>query len=311
MNIMNYTRREESWLPELSSGSRDAAFDQILKKLCSGAFYMANPELSHESIMTALIDREARQTTAMGDGIAFPHARLEHLNKALFAIATLKEPVLFDEVPVQLICLILVPTSDPSLSLKIMAQFSRLLGNADIRQQVLHAENGPELRSIFYAHDPRIDKPILARDIMRPPRFSVLDADPVSACSHLMSVNRLMAVPVVDESRKVLGEITVERLFRYGLPDFFSQLKSVSFIAEFDPFEKYFVDECTILAGDMMEPDARVVPMDYTIMEIVFDLAIKSYPKLYVTDEDGRWVGTIDKGLVLDNVINHSGEFSC
>ncbi|MDF7801763.1 PTS sugar transporter subunit IIA [Pontiellaceae bacterium B1224] len=305
MNIMNYTRREESWLPALAMDSRDAAFDQILKKLCSGEFYTVNSELSHESIMKALIDREARQTTAMGDGIAFPHARLEHLNKALFAIATLKEPVLFEEIPVQIVCLILVPTSDPSLSLKIMAQFSRLLGNADIRQQVLNAENGTELRNIFKTHDPRIDKPLLARDIMRPPRFSVLDTDPVSTCSHLMSVNRLMSVPVVNEKRIILGEITVGRLFRYGLPDFFSQLKSVSFIAEFDPFEKYFADESTILAGDMMEPDARIVPMEYTIMEIVFDLAIKNYSKLYVVDDENRWIGTIDKGLVLDNVINH------
>jgi PTS system nitrogen regulatory IIA component len=305
MNIMNYTRREESWLPALTVDSRDAAFDAMLQQLCSGEFYTVNSELSHESIMKALIDREARQTTAMGEGIAFPHARLEHLKKALFAVATLKEPVLFEGIPVQLICLILVPTSDPSLSLKIMAQFSRLLGNADVRRTVLDAENPAELRSIFKAHDPRIDKPLLARDIMRPPRFSVLDTDPVSTVSHLMSVNRLMSVPVVNEERTVLGEITVGRLFRYGLPDFFTQLKSVSFIAEFDPFEKYFDDESTILAGDMMEPNAQIVPMDYTIMEIVFDLAIKSYTKLYVTDEADRWVGTIDKGLVLDNVINY------
>ena len=305
MNIMNYTRREESWLPGLVSGPRDTVLETMLETLCNNGFYTVNSELTHEDIMKALIAREERQTTAMGDGIAFPHARLEHLKKALFAVATLKEPVLFEGNPVQIICLILVPTSDPSLSLKIMAQFSRLLGDSNVRQNVLNAENGAELRSIFKTHDPRIDKPLLARDIMRPPQFSVMDTDPVSTCSHLMSVNRLMAVPVVDEERRVLGEITVGRLFRYGLPDFFSQLKSVSFIAEFDPFEKYFEDESSILAGDMMEPQARIVPMDYTIMEIVFDLAIKSVSKLYVTDEDGRWVGTIDKGLVLDNVINH------
>ncbi|MDF7806962.1 PTS sugar transporter subunit IIA [Pontiellaceae bacterium B12219] len=305
MNIMNYSRRVESWLPELTCSSRDAAFEAILQELCSGEFYTVNPELSHASILQALIDREARQTTAMENGVAFPHARLEHLSKAFFAVATFKEPVLFEETPVQIICLILVPTADPSLSLKLMAQFSRLLSKVEVHEQVLRAENGAELRGIFKAHNPNIEKPLIARDIMRPPTFSVLDTDPVSACSHLMSVNRLVAVPVVNESRRILGEITVERLFRYGLPDFFSQLKSVSFIAEFDPFEKYFEDESTVLAGEMMELNAHTVPLDYTIMEIVFDLAIKSYSKLYVTDEDGHWVGTIDKSLVLDNVINY------
>ena len=305
MKIMNYTRREESWQPSLASGPRDAVLETMLEKLCAGEFYTVNPELTHEGIMQALIAREAQRTTAVGEGIAFPHARLEHLKQALFAIGTFEEPVMFEEFPVQIVCLILVPVSDPTVSLKIMAQLARLLATSGVKQSVLDAQNPAELRDIFKAHNPRIDKPILARDIMRPPRFSVLDTDSVAKCSHMMSVNNLHAIPVVNEQREVLGEITVERLFRYGLPDFFGQLKSVSFIAEFDPFEKYFADESSMLAGDMMEPNARTVPMDYTIMEAVFDLAIKSYAKLYVTDQDGRWIGSIDKSLVLDNVINH------
>ncbi len=305
MKIMNYTRRDESWLPRRAPAPRDEIFKTMLDQLCSGEFFTVNPDLTPDGVLDAVIHRENRQTTALGEGIAFPHARLEHLKKALFAVATFPEPVLFEDTPVQVVCLILVPISDPPISLKIMARLSRMLADSDTKRRVLAAENPAELRGVFKARNPRIDKPILARDIMRPPRFSVLDTDPVSRCSHLMSVNNLQAVPVVNENRQVLGEITVGRLFRYGLPDFFAQLKSVSFIAEFDPFEKYFEDERETRAGDMMEPNARTVPMDYTIMEIVFDLAIKSYAKLYVTDEEGRWVGTIDNGLVLDNVINH------
>jgi len=305
MKIMNYTREHGSWQPRLASGSRDAIFADILAKLCSEEFYAVNPELTPEAVLDAVIQRENRQSTCLGEGIAFPHARLENLQQALFAVATFDEPILFGEHPVNIICLILVPISDPPVSLKIMAQLSRLLGESDVREQVLKAQTPDELRTVFKTLNPRIDKPITARDIMRPPRFSVQDSDPVSKCSHLMSVNNLQAVPVTDNDRHIVGEITVERLFRYGLPEFFEKLKSVSFIAAFDPFEKYFNDEHAILARDMMEASARTVPMEYTIMEIVFDLAIRSYTKLYVIDKDGRWVGTIDKGLVLDNVINH------
>lgn len=305
MKIMNYTRRDDSWLPDFVSSDRDTVFSNILKKLCSGEFYTVNPQLTHEKVLATVVQRENRQTTVVGAGIAFPHARLENLKKALFSIATFKEPVLFDGEAVHIIALILVPVSDPPVSLKITAQLSRLLADEKIRNMVLQAVTPAELRNIFKTYNPRIDKPILARDIMRPPRFSVLDSDPVSKCSHLMSVNNLQAVPVVNENRQILGEITVERLFKYGLPEFFTQLKSVSFIAEFDPFEKYFADESDSLACDMMEANAKTVPMDYTIMEIVFDLAIKSSTKLYVVDDENRWIGTIDKSLVLDNVINH------
>jgi PTS system nitrogen regulatory IIA component len=305
MNVLNYTRKWVSWQTGLSGGQRDQVLDAMLKTLCEEDFYTVNPELSHESIMQALITREAQRTTAVGKEIAFPHARLEHLRQAIFAVGVVDDPVMFEEFPVRIICLILVPASEPTVSLMMMAQLSRVLMDSTVHRQVLEARDSESLRAVFKQHNPRIDKPVVASDIMRPPRFHVRDTDLVSKCSHMMSVNNLQAVPVVNERQEVLGEITVERLFRYGLPEFFAKLKSVSFIAEFDPFEKYFVDERNTPASEMMLPNARTVPLDYTIMEIVFDLAIQPYTKLYVTDNEGRWVGTIDKGTVLDNVINH------
>ncbi len=305
MNVLNYTRSVESWQPGLVSGPRDRVLSDILERLCSEEFYTVNSELTHERILQALIDREAQRTTAVGRQIAFPHVRLEFLTQALFAVATLEEPVMFDEFPVRIVCLILVPASEPTISLKMMAQMSRMLMDQKVYAQVLDAQSPKALRNIFKQNNPRIDKPITARDIMRPPRFSVRETDLVSKCSHLMSVNNLQSIPVVNLGQEMVGEVSVERLFRYGLPEFFAKLKSVSFIAEFDPFEKYFADERNIPVSEMMEPNARTVPLDYTIMEIVFDLAIQPYTKLYVTDEEGRWVGTIDKGTVLDNVINY------
>lgn len=305
MNVMNYTRRIESWQPGLEPASRDEILATMLDRLCGDQFYTVNPELSHQGILDALIAREAQRSTAVGQEIAFPHARLEHLRQALLAIGIVKQPVLFEDSPVRIVCLILVPANEPTVSLKLMAQLSRMLLEPAVHAAVLASQTIEELRNIVKTHNPRIDKPILARDIMQPPRFSVRDTDPVHKCSHLMSVSNLPAVPVVNDDNSIIGQITVGRLFRYGLPDFFSKLKSVSFIAEFDPFEKYFADERNLLAGQIMEDGARTVPMDYTIMEIVFDLAVKNYPKLYVTDEAGRWIGTIDKATVLDNVINH------
>ncbi|MDA3798666.1 MAG: PTS sugar transporter subunit IIA [Kiritimatiellae bacterium] len=305
MRIINYTTRETSWLPKLSCKTREEVFHVMLEKLCPDELYETNPKLSHEMILETLIEREKQNTTVVGKGIAFPHARLEHLSQATFAVATLAKPVMFEEFPVEIVCLILVPISDPTTSLKIMAQLSRLLMKTGVREKVMSMETPNGLRDVFAHHNPQIDKPIIARDIMRPPRHYVKKETSVPTCSHMMSVSHLQAVPVLDDHRKVIGQITVEGLFRYGLPEFFSNLKSVSFIAEFDPFEKYFSDERNITVGDMMENNARTVPKDYTIMEIVFDLAIKSYIKLYVVDDNGCWIGTIDKSLVLDNVINY------
>ncbi len=305
MNVMNYTRRVESWQVHQVPASRDEALETIVKTLCTSEFYDVNPRLTHEEIIQALIAREEQRSTAMGEEIAFPHARLEHLSQALIALAVFDKPILFDGAEVRIVCLFLVPASNASISLKLMAQLSRMLQDRSVRETILSAKDETALRDIVKQHNPRIDKPLEARDVMRPPRFSIFEDEPVSKCTHIMSVNRLFAIPVINAEHQILGEITVERLFRYGLPEFFSKLKSVSFIAEFDPFEKYFADERNTLARDMMEATHRTVSVDYTIMEIVFDLAIRNYAMLYVTDETGRWIGTIDKSTVLDNVINY------
>jgi CBS-domain-containing membrane protein len=118
-----------------------------------------------------------------------------------------------------------------------------------------------------------------------------------------MFKERINVIPVVDDKQRIVGDITTSRLFRFGLPDFFTKLKSVSFIAEFDPFEKYFESESGASARDVMAT-ANIVGPEHTILEIVFDLAVRKAPKLYVQDEKQRWIGVVDHSTVLDNVIN-------
>lgn len=304
MNVLDYTVSPVSWQTGLLSRTRDDALKEMLETFCSREFLDANPELEKEQVLQALIAREEQRTTAVGQEIAFPHARMDNVSRAFFAMGVLPEPVVFDTEPVRIICLILVPASDQTTSLKIMAQMSRKLSDEDLRKKILNCRSSEDLKALFNRHEMRMDGPVCARDIMRLPRWSVKADALISECAHLMNREHLQAVPVVDDQKRIIGEVTSEQLFRYGLPEFFAKLKSVSFIAEFDPFEKYFEDERNLPVADVMDPGARTVPLDYTIMEIVFDLAIRHVNKLYVTDANGRWVGTIDQGTVLNNVIN-------
>jgi mannitol/fructose-specific phosphotransferase system IIA component (Ntr-type)/predicted transcriptional regulator len=305
MDLLNHSFGEASWQSGLKAESRDAALNAMLRTLCSDEFFTVNPQMSRNGILQALIEREALRTTAMGLGIAFPHARLEGLSHALFAVATLDEPVVFGDESVNIICLVLVPASDPSISLKLMAQFSRVLLEDDVREKVLAARSPTALGSFFVKGETNLDRPVCARDIMRMPRWSVNEDTPISRCARMMSAYQIRAIPVLGSRKQIVGEITPDLLFRYGLPDFFSRLKSVSFVAEFDPFEKYFEREGATTAGLLMSREFQAVPPEYTIMEIVFDLAVRKCNKLYVVDKDNTWIGTVTKGTILDNVINN------
>jgi CBS-domain-containing membrane protein len=145
--------------------------------------------------------------------------------------------------------------------------------------------------------------PIVARDIMRAPAASVGPDTSLGEIARLMSAKRIDTLPVVDEQLEVLGEITSDRLLQLGLPDFFSQLKSVGFIREFDPFEKYFHEEARLRARDVMATKIALLPPETTLIELIFALTVQRHAVVYVA-EGRKLVGVVDQSVVLDEVIN-------
>lgn len=291
-------------LASIECTAKEELLDQLVQSIASSDFLDINKDLSRQSILDAVLEREAQRSTAMGSDLAFPHARLKGLKTPALAIATLKEPLLYDDSnSVSIVCLMLTPQDQPALSLKVMAQLSRLFMNDKARQEVIGMASAEALLQKLENESLSVDVPVCARDIMRPPRWSVRPETPLREVARLMFTERLNTIPVVDDELRVVGDITTNRLFRFGLPEFFTKLKSVSFIAEFDPFEKYFEVESGSFARDVMA-DAGVVGPEYTILEVIFDLAVRKVPKLYVQDDKQRWIGVVDHSTVLDNVIN-------
>jgi mannitol/fructose-specific phosphotransferase system IIA component (Ntr-type) len=258
-------------------------------------------------ILQATLAREEQASTGVGAGLAFPHARIPDLKKPLLLLATLQEPLAYgsiDEQPVRLLCLVAVPAAAPTVFLKIMAQLSRFFADEGNRQAFLECPTPEAAFQLIRDAELPIDVPILLRDIMRPPLPHVYSDMPLKDATHQMLMHHIGAVAVLDRQERIVGELNCDQLFRYGLPDFFSRLQSVSFIREFDPFEKYFEKEANCVAGDVMDPRPAILPEDGTLLEAVFALAVQKHTNLYVVDAQQRWVGIVDRIAVLDNIIH-------
>ncbi len=70
-------------------------------------------DLSHETILSALLKREELGSTGTGNGVALPHARLSGVSKPFALLARLNKAIEFDAIddePVDSVCLVLVPT---------------------------------------------------------------------------------------------------------------------------------------------------------------------------------------------------------
>jgi len=94
------------------------------------------------TFIKALFDREAVTTTAIGSGIAVPHARLAHLDRCTITLGIAPGGVAWnarDEKPAEVIILIAAREDAPNEHLRLLAAVALMLREAPRRAAILAA----------------------------------------------------------------------------------------------------------------------------------------------------------------------------
>jgi len=97
-----------------------------------------------DNIVRALRERESQGSTALGLGVAVPHARMEQLSGIAMAALRAHTPVAFgapDGLPVRLFVALLVPQSAQSEHLELLSQIASRLGSENSRLALLTASS--------------------------------------------------------------------------------------------------------------------------------------------------------------------------
>ncbi len=114
--------------------------------------------LAASELLDMLLEREKLGTTAMGDGIAIPHARMESLDRLLASFGRSRTGVDFDAVDgkhTHLFFLLVAPGREGSAHLLTLARLSRFLSNPDFRSKLLDVESSDDLFRIFEEEESR------------------------------------------------------------------------------------------------------------------------------------------------------------
>jgi len=231
------------------------------------------------------------------------HLRSPGVAGVRLAMATLARPLELRGQMVRWLCLVLAPRDRPVQEVRVIEQLRRLASDDAYRAYIDRATDPGALAPWL---DARLRQPkgtLTARDLMRPSLGRVGPDDPLPQLVGRMAAHGVDCVGVTDSERRLVGQVTAAGLFTHGVPDFFQQLRSVSFIPEFDPFERYFAEEGGLSVGDVLEPEFSAVPPEATVLEVVFELSVKNRTKVFVV-EDGRLIGVVDRIRVLDRILS-------
>lgn len=94
-----------------------------------------------------LSEREALQSTGIGDGVAIPHGALENLTRQLAAVLVCPDGVPFDAIdgrPVRILFAVVGPKRATGEHLKTLARISRLLRDPGFREKLLSTADRSE-----------------------------------------------------------------------------------------------------------------------------------------------------------------------
>ncbi|MBT5406872.1 MAG: PTS transporter subunit EIIA [Gammaproteobacteria bacterium] len=140
---------EDSILMNCQSRSKKNVLE-LISQIASGI-----SETSEDIIFQKLYEREKLGTTAFGNGIAIPHARIDNLSEARIIILMLETAIDFDSSDgkkVDLIISLLAPNNKNEIHIKILSKIAEMLDDEDYREKIRNCSNKTEIKSVINSY---------------------------------------------------------------------------------------------------------------------------------------------------------------
>ncbi|OAM89499.1 PTS sugar transporter subunit IIA [Termitidicoccus mucosus] len=140
----------------IQSGKRTTAINEVARLLDG------HPSVSNfQGFYNELLARERLDTTCLGNEIAIPHARTEHVQSIVLAIGRSQSGVHFENCnqTVRLMFVLGTPKSNPGAYLAIVSSLCKLIKDAAVREALLGAATPEEFAQILTAAEEKILAP--------------------------------------------------------------------------------------------------------------------------------------------------------
>ena len=141
MSIIDYIAADQVMVGVVSSSKK-----QLIEQLAERGAVLTG--ISQRSLFEMIMRRERLGSTAIGDGIAIPHAVHGDLTRTIGIIAVLATPIDFDAAdkkPVDIVCLVIGPQDADSDHLKCVSSVAKSLGDVAVRNQLRQAKTAEAL----------------------------------------------------------------------------------------------------------------------------------------------------------------------
>ena len=146
MRILDYISAETVMVSSLS-GTKEESIRALTALLAA-----AGKIPDAQALEAAILRREQAVSTALGEGVAIPHAKLEGISSPSVALGLCKEGVPYDAPdgkPVRILFLIASCLKDDGTQLKILAALARYIKTPGFVNQLQSSQTPQDVLGVF------------------------------------------------------------------------------------------------------------------------------------------------------------------
>lgn len=264
-----------------------------------------SPGLPVDEVHEAVMKREALSSTALGVGVALPHARIPDLEDFAVLVGIPENDLTdkgIDGRPVGVVFLLLTNDRRNTMLLQALAALSRLMQQDQFVDRLRAAGTAEAVWYEIDGSNVEVRKKLEARDLMK------------SACVHAsadMTLHQLLDLMfekgvgdavVVDSEYHILGTVTSREIIGAGFPNYMSLMENVGFLKEYESFEEFFKKESKIVVAEFMNTEALFVEASDSLIQVVFRM-IQKKERIAFVQEDKVFVGVIDRNDIIPRIL--------
>ena len=303
MKISNFISKELVFI-DVEAETIDTLIEGILNKAS-----VVDEELGKNltDVKKAVLNREKEVSTALGYGIIIPHGRVGNYEDTTVISGTLKTPIKtivrnkIEEIDV--FFFIISGLTKNRTVLKLMSLISFLAHIPDFSNKARAVHDADSFIRMIQENENDIKQTVSSEDLMDASVKPVLLNESMEMVSSRFIKENKTGLPVVDEARNFIGEITERELIEFGMPKYASLVSNLSFMTIGEPFEEYFLNSSKVTVKEIYRKSKNLIDKKASIMEICFKMITEGNTRLYVVEND-EYFGMIERKDIIKKFLH-------
>ncbi|MFI5288721.1 MAG: PTS sugar transporter subunit IIA [Polyangia bacterium] len=164
MKIVDFVR-PELIVSELAARDKNEVIRELARHLAAHAIPAGQAQaagapkpapIDAEVVARLLLERERLASTAIGEGVAIPHGKLDAVGKLVACVGRAPQGVDFDSMdgrPTHLFFVLVAPENSTGVHLKALARISRLFKDPGFRTRLMQAKDASEMYRVIADED--------------------------------------------------------------------------------------------------------------------------------------------------------------